>query len=197
MPEALIDVKLNSRSVLKLMTAAPDKVKRLSAAALNSLAFEIRRDDLPMGMENKIDRPTPFTKRGGRVERADANSDVQEAWVYMAERQDEYLKATVFGGVKTDKLPIPGRHASLNKYGNLPRKATKAKKAFYMRSKRNNMLLTVKRVGGKRSRRIQTIGVWAPKRTYTKTFPFFGIIETAVQRKYNRTYRRMYKRFFK
>jgi hypothetical protein len=195
MARPFVRVTLNTRQFLGQLLAAEGKVKRVSSIALNRIAFNVKKRDLPKGMDRYIDRPTPFTKRGGRVLKARARQEPQEAWVYMAPAQDRYLKPIVKGGVVRDNLPVPGGRARVNKYGNLPRGATKAKSAFHMKIR--GVGHHVKRIGRKGAKKIHVIGSWFKYRFYRPSFPFFKVVDRSAQRNYNREYRAAWRRVFR
>lgn len=194
--ENAIMVKVNTSNFYRQLGQAEGKVKRMTALGLNGLAFRIRKKDLPLGMDKNIDRPTPFTRRGGRVLKAKARDFPQVAWVYIAPIQEGYLKTIVKGGTRTDKLPVPGKEASRNKYGNLPRNATKGKKVFFLK-RGVGRGVHAKRVGPKKKRRLVIIAHWPFVRRYKKTFPLFEVVRKAASLNYNQELRKAFGRVFK
>ena len=103
-------------------------------------------------MDKDLDRPTPFTKSGVLVTRA--NKKNQTAVVSLKEIQAKYLKYQIDGGIRQAKLGapvlVPGNKLRLNKYGNIARnkfRGTKTSKNFFVKDgviyKRNKK--TVKR----------------------------------------------------
>jgi hypothetical protein len=196
--KGIVKVTINTRNFLKSVDKAPGKMKRVSAMALNNTAWSIKKKSGPAGMEKHLDRPTPFTKRGWRVLKAKAKQEPQTAWSYMAPIQDEYLKNLVTGGEETNMLPIPGRESTRNKYGNLPRRATKAKKAFWIKGKGGIKGYTVKQVGSKGDKENKVIAMWPWRRRYVKhTFPMVKVVRKGASRVFNREYRVAFRKVFK
>jgi hypothetical protein len=196
--EGLVTVKISTINLIKGINAAPNKLKRVSAWALNNTAFDIMRVSGPKGMEKHLDRPTPFTKRGWRVQKAKAKEEPQTAWSYMAPVQDNYLKSLVTGGEETEMLPIPGKTATTNKFGNLPRTATKGKKLFWIKGKGGIKGFTAKRIGRKGAKRVKVIAMWPWRRRYKKgTLPFTKIVRAGASRVFNREYRIAFRKVFK
>ena len=104
-------------------------VKRLSndlafvaAKSLTRTARKIAQEDMPQVVQRSLDRPTRFTKRGFYSIGAKKSSLV--AYVGIKDKQAEYLKYQIYGGVRTPKrklLRLPAEIA-LDAHGNILRR---------------------------------------------------------------------------
>lgn len=91
-----------------------------TSVALNNTAVEAQKE-AQREMGKRLDRPTPFTKKGVRVKRS--TKQKLQAEIFIQEIQAEYLKYAIEGGTRKPKnkaIPIPQK-IRLNKYGNMPR----------------------------------------------------------------------------
>ncbi|KKL24154.1 hypothetical protein LCGC14_2418140, partial [marine sediment metagenome] len=102
--------------------------------------LNIAKKDVIRQLDKDIDRPTPFTRRGFRVD--GANKQTLSGRLFILPKQNSYLQYQIFGGVRLPKgvaltlrpaKPGPGR-IKLNRFGNIPpsqaAKAQLAKGAF-------------------------------------------------------------------
>lgn len=90
------------------------------ALALTRTA-QIVRDETPDYLDQALDRPTPFSKRGVFVQRA--TTQKLEAVVGFKDAQAAYLELQEEGGTRQPKrraVVLPAR-IKLNQYGNIPR----------------------------------------------------------------------------
>lgn len=192
MSKLILEVNVNISNTLKGLGKTVKQLNRVNAMALNNTAFEIRKSDVPKGFEKSLDRPTPFTKRGVRVKKARSRAAFVMAWIHMAPIQDKYLSKQVFGGVSTEKHPVPSRTIKLNKYGNLTRRATKRKGTFNVR--KGNKSFTMIRSG---KRTVKMVALWPTSRRYRKRLPFDRIVYRGAKRVFNKHYRAAFKRVLK
>lgn len=91
-----------------------------TSVALNNTAVEAQKE-AQRQMGKRLDRPTPFTKKGVRVKRSSKRN--LQASVFIQDIQAEYLKYAIDGGTRKPKgraIPVP-QQIRLNKYGNMPR----------------------------------------------------------------------------
>jgi len=91
-----------------------------TALALNDTAEDVE-EAWELELEEKLDRPTPFTKRGIYKRRATKSRLTAE--VGFKTIQAGYLKYQMQGGVRRPKgraLLVPAK-TRLNKYGNMPK----------------------------------------------------------------------------
>ena len=89
--------------------------------ALNETARDIKANS-EKTIIRRLDRPTPFTKRGLALKRASKRN--LSAVVFFKDRQADYLELQQTGGTRRPKrkaLAVPFSQR-LNKYGNLPRR---------------------------------------------------------------------------
>ena len=91
-----------------------------TAKALTDTAGQIR-EAIPSALEQQLDRPTEFTKRGVFVR--PARRDNLAAVVGFMDRQAEYLKYQIAGGDRApnkQRLRLPS-NIVLDQFGNLPK----------------------------------------------------------------------------
>lgn len=105
------DFKEATQALRALKRAAENAV----VSTLNKTAFSLAREEWPKIAKRTIDRPTPFTLRGGRYKKATRNR--RRAVVYLAPRQERYLLPLLTG--QRIRKVIPGV-IRLNRYGNVP-----------------------------------------------------------------------------
>ena len=97
-----------------------DQVPFATAKALTRTAQAAQRA-VPAALEQDLDRPTEFTKRGTFI--VPARKSNLQAVVGFKDRQAEYMLYQIEGGVRAPKkkaLRLPGE-VVLNEYGNLPK----------------------------------------------------------------------------
>lgn len=104
-------------------------VRPAIAAGLTAAALAVQ-EELTAALIASIDDPTPFTQRAIAILPANYRAGREpDAIVYVQERQAEYLRLQIDGGVRragdyattrTGAL-VPGPHAPVDAYGNLPR----------------------------------------------------------------------------
>lgn len=95
-----------------------------TSLALNNTAIEAQKE-AQRQMGRRLDRPTPFTKRGVNVKRSSKYK--LQASIFIQDIQAEYLKYAIEGGTRRPKgkaIPIP-QGIRLNQFGNMPRNKIK------------------------------------------------------------------------
>jgi hypothetical protein len=95
-----------------------------TSLAINDTLNDIKRAE-ERQLERRLDRPTPFTKRGLAVKRATKRRLVGA--VFFKPIQSAYLEKLETGGTRRPKkkaIPVPANQRR-NKYGNMPRGAIK------------------------------------------------------------------------
>ena len=117
----MITVKIDGTQAVKAWLAGQQKQVRLGAArALTRMAGRVK-DALPAVMEQELDRPTPFSKRGWFVRRATPST--LTATVQLMDRQAAYLRYQIAGGARQAGprgIKLPG-NIVLDTFGNIPR----------------------------------------------------------------------------
>ena len=107
--------------------------------ALNATAKKVQQA-LPAGLEQQLDRPTPFTKNNSTFISKEnrATKDKLEVAVLFKDKQAEYLRYQVEGGVRQPKgraLRLPSA-IGLDAFGNLPRNTIKQLVAVAQRERK-------------------------------------------------------------
>ena len=152
------------------------------AAGINRTARAMEQNVL-VGMERHLDRPTPFTINSTVI--LPANQKHLDATLAIRPIQAQYLQTPIMGGDVSGTIVPVVSNASLNQYGNLPGKR-RGLEGIKGRSKRRFIAkigLTKavwERGPGNRLRAIATVDRTAPRRA---VFPFFEIGRQAAEQR--------------
>ncbi len=121
-----IKVKADTKRVKKWLKKIHKKQIPFATAQAITKTLVIAKKDLLRQLDKDIHQPTPFTRRGFRVD--GANKQTLTGRVFILPIQARYLAWSIFGGVKTPRgssfalrpmKPGPGR-IKLNRFGNIP-----------------------------------------------------------------------------
>lgn len=137
-------------------------------------------------LQKDLHNPTPFTKRANRVERATKRKRYSR--VYIAPVQAKYLSQQVYGGNVSKRVPVPPREAK-NQYGNLPRKATKRRRTYNVKT--GGKSYTFQRTSKKKSK---LLGTWTDSRVYGQRLEFHDPIRREVKKRYKGHLKREFKK---
>jgi|APSaa5957512493_1039668.scaffolds.fasta_scaffold00772_1 hypothetical protein len=160
------DIKRTRRQIKGFESQLPFAVMR----TLNELGFKIQKEQQRQ-VSRKLDNPTPFTKRGFRVEKAKMSN--LQTLIYIPPIQDEYMKYQIEGGTRNFRgkggAAIPGKGLKVNAYGNIPgkRKGLLKRKSDFIIPGRG-----VFRTVGKVTKKVIA---FVKKITYKNKFPFYQI----------------------
>lgn len=121
-----IKIKADTKRVKKWLRKVEKKQIPFATARAITQTLQVAKKDLIRQLDKDINRPTPFTRRGFRVD--GANKQTLTGRVFILPIQARYLAFQIFGGVKLPKgtalalRPIkPGAgRISLNRFGNVP-----------------------------------------------------------------------------
>lgn len=135
-----IQIKADTKRVKRFLTDVQKKQIPFATARAITQTLNVAKKDVIRQLDKDIDRPTPFTRRGFRVD--GANKQTLRGRLFILPKQNSYLQYQIFGGVRTPRgvaltmrpaKPGPGR-IKLNRFGNIPpsqaAKAQLAKGAF-------------------------------------------------------------------
>jgi len=196
-----ISVKSDVNKALKSMSRLHKKQVPFAAAlGLTMTAKKVAKVEQRM-MVRKLDRPTPFTIKGVRWERADKKDFATgrlHSRVYLMPTQAEYLRFQIEGGTRTPRgtaIAVPTSNVKLNRYGNLAGGQGRIKRLL---AKKNTFQGTIGGVAGvwqrsKRGKRSRggsgTIGqsglkllvAYESSAQYRPRFDFYGIAERSVR----------------
>lgn len=184
-----ISVKSDISEVTKYLTRLEkQQVPFATAHALTMTARHIAKKTLPQAMRKQLDRPTPFTQRGGRWERATKRKLMSS--VYLAPAQDEYLGWQIEGGTRR-RATVPAS-IRLNKYGNIPgRHQGKVKKLI---ARDDTFVGRVRGVSGvwqryNKNRKLRLLVRFEDSVQYRKRFDFYGVSAKEAKRWFPRQFR--------
>ena len=173
-----------SRLKRKIDTAAK-QAAYANVVALTKTAWSVKREE-EKAIERYLHNPTPFTKRAYLVKRATKARPYSQ--VYAKPIQEKYLSPQVWGGVVGKRVPVPPSSAK-NKYGNLPRTATKRKRAYSVHA--NGKDYTFVRTG---KRTTKLLGTWNDKRSYKARLPFHRIGQVSAKAVYGGHLKQAYRK---
>lgn len=143
------------------------------ARQLSMCAASLRQKE--MKEMDKLDRPTPFTKKG--VVYQQAKPSTLAANVSIRPTQSQYLANLVYGNTVNKPKPVPSLRAK-NKYGNLPRNATRRSRVFTLRVRRTGGIVVLQR---KSKRNVITLAYWSKRRLYREgIYDFYGVARRHV-----------------
>lgn len=178
----MIDIKLSVKNTSNwLNNVATKQIPFAAANTLNNVAFGVKDEEVK-ALDTYLDRPTPFTKRGYEVVKANRNRLV--ASVRARQAQAEYLKFQVGGGSRTPKktaIVLP-RATGLNKFGNMPRGRVKSlmNQKTVFSGKVNGVGGIWRRTGGKSNPGLKLLVRYTGEASYRKILPFANVAEVAV-----------------
>ena len=195
-----ITVKTNVEEAMKGLARINKKQIPFAAAlGLTNTAKRLAEVEKRM-MVKQLDRPTPFTIRGIRYQRAnkaDYSTGRLHSRVYIMDKQAEYLRLQIQGGTRTPSgkaLPVPTKNLKLNKYGNIPGGQGRIQKLL---SRKNTFQGTINGIPGiwqrpakgKRKRGgygttgptgLKLLVAYEPTAQYQPRFDFYGIAKRVV-----------------
>ena len=128
MPSPSLTIKLKDpRKVKRFLTRLEKKQIPFATALAITKTLQRAKVGVIKQAKKDIDRPTPFTLRGFRVQ--SANKRTLTGRLFIAPIQENYLRYQIFGGVRRPKgtalaLPPAKPEAGgvrLDRYGNVPR----------------------------------------------------------------------------
>ena len=136
-----------------------------------------------------LDRPTPFTRLAyvypsGRFRGKRSTKRNLVATLTPADRQAQYLYYQIKGGTDTRNKAIPAASYPLDQYGNLPRRATRARGVFLFRKKRIAMAAKEEK-----NRHLIPVAFFNRRRNYRARYPVWTIAELSVLRNYKYCFR--------
>ena len=195
----MFNIKGDLKPIMKSLTKVQKKQIPFAAAnAINNTLFDIQKAEKAQ-MPKKLDRPTPFTLKAFKINKAKKSMLVGDIHVMPAKYK--YLKYQIEGGTRTGNIGVPTKHAKLNKYGNIPnRKRGLIKNKNQFIGKINNVSGVWERghynksgsftsKGKSASTALKLIVAFENTVNYKKKFPFFKIADGVARKKFQRNMR--------
>lgn len=145
-----ITITTNLAEVRDQLGAQAKQVSYAAAVALTKTAAKVRQA-IPAELDRVLDRPTPFTKSGTYIKRAEKHDLVAE--VNFRPIQSKYLRLQADGGTRPSGdagIKLPG-NIVLNEFGNIPKGLTNQLKAAAQNGKLSAAI--VRRLGVAHNRR--------------------------------------------
>ena len=190
-----VPLQLAIKTEIKEATRHLDLLQRkqipyATSRALNDTAWDARAA-VQAQLPKKLDRPTPWTIRGVRVDKSSKRRLL--AGVYFSPDRAKYMRFQVFGGTRVSSrhpIVLP-RAIRINKYGNIPRG-----KIRRLLQKPNTFISTIHGVGGVWQRPKKTgaplvlLARFGTAAAYQPRFPFKKIVSGVARSKFPRHFHR-------
>mgnify|MGYP003139418440 CR=1 FL=1 len=192
-----VSVKSNVKEITKWTTNAQKKqIPFATQNAINTTLFQLRKE-MGKQLDKKLDRPTPFTKRGFFVNKA--KKSLLVGILIMKDVVANYMQFQVDGGIRADSkfIPIPFvPNARLNKFGNIIGKRTGLIK------KQTQFMGTVKGTTGvwertNRNQKVKLIIGFEKSATYKPRFPFYIIAQKFSANVFDKNFTKSFNRALK
>ena len=181
----MFNVKGDLKPLIKHMSKVQKRQIPFAAAnAINATLFDVMKAEKAQ-MPKKLDRPTPYTMKAFKINKAKKSMLVGDIHV-MPERY-KYLKYAIEGGTRTGNVLVPSRTAKLNKFGNIAglKDGYKLKKNQY-KGKIGNTY----GVWEKTKTKTKLVILFTKSATYKKRFPFFKIADGVARKKFQRNFKK-------
>jgi hypothetical protein len=212
--EAVMDISFLSDIEAVMNSVAEHQKKRVAYAAKFALDKTARQAkyDLIAGLDEQIDRPTPFTKFG--IGTSNAHTNNLQYSVFIKDLQTKYMQYQVLGGRRDqkpyekklaayvgDRVTVISKYAKQNKHGNLSRNTinkivervitnafgvTAGGKHYFIGRPAGGRLPDG--VWEKSKNRLKPILLFVTRADYTKRFKFNDIAEQSVRENFNRLF---------
>ncbi len=181
-----ISVKMDVQAVTRsLSNLQARQIPFATSQALNDTAIQARQQVIDK-LDQYIDRPTPFTKRGFIYRRSSKSK--LTAQVLILDNRWKYLKYQVRGGVRHPAgkaIPV-GVAAKRNKYGNMGRNQLQT-----LINSSTSFVGEIDGVGGVWDRRTGRLLVaFVSKASYNANLPFYALVRAAVDKTFRRNFDR-------
>jgi hypothetical protein len=180
----MFNVKGDIKPITKHLNKLHKKQIPFAAAqAINNTLFDVMKAQKAQ-LPKKLDRPTPFTMKAFKVNKAKKTELVGD--IHVTPERYKYLKYAIEGGTRTGNIGVPTRHAKLNKYGNIPQRRKGLIK------NKNQFIKTIGNITGVWERNntgTKLVVAFEKSVTYKKQFPFYKIAEGVARKKFQRNFK--------
>ena len=192
-----VNVESNIKEITKWTTNAQKKqIPFATQNAINTTLFQLRKE-MAKQLDKKLDRPTPFTKRGFFVNKA--KKTLLVGFLIMKDVVADYMQYQVDGGIRTDSkfFSVPFvPNARLNKFGNIIGKRTGLIK------KDTQFIGTVKGTTGvfertNKNQKLKLIIGFEKSVNYRPRFPFYLIAQKFSENMFDRNFAKAFSRALK
>ena len=109
-----VNVKSNIKEITKWTTNAQKKqIPFATSVAINNTLFQLKAEQSKQ-MDKKLDRPTPFTKRGFIIKKS--KKSILVGVLLMKDIVANYMQFQIEGGVRSTgkRIPIPFKPNALS-----------------------------------------------------------------------------------
>lgn len=189
-----VNVKTNIKEITKWTTSVQKKQIPFATAMAINATLGIGKGNtgkkldkvLGQQMEQKLDNPTPRTKKAFyRLRATKTNLTGVLGFVDWAAK---YMQYQIEGGTRASgkKFGIPTKNAKLNKYGNIPNRKDGLVK------KKNQKIMTINGMTGvwetHKDRTVKLIIAFKNSATYKPKFPFYKIAAGYVNKNFTKNF---------
>lgn len=180
----MFNVKGDMKQITKHLNSVQKKqIPFATANAINSTLFDIMKIEKKQ-MELKLDRPTPFTLKGFRINKATKTKLSGD--ISIAPDRYKYLQYQIEGGTRNrTNIPVPTRQAKLNKYGNIGGQGKNR-----LIKKKSQYIGNINGTDGvwerTRSGKSKLIVAFRQSVKYKKKFPFYKIADGVARNKFKK-----------
>ena len=200
----MFNVKGDMKPIIKHLNKTQKRQIPFAAAqAINNTLFDIMKAEKAQ-LPKKLDRPTPFTMKAFKINKAKKTMLVGD--IHVTPQRYKYLKYAIEGGTRTGNIGVPTKHAKLNKYGNIP-----MRKKGLIKNK-NQFISTINNVSGvwerghynksgsftskgkSASTALKLVVAFNNTVSYEKRFPFYKIAQGVARKKFQRNFQKTLKR---
>ena len=182
-----ISVTSNIKKVTHSMRNVRKQLPFATSKAINKTLTRVKDAEMTE-IVRKIDRPKPETVEAFWIDRSDYRKKKMYGSVSLKDR-NQYLTGLITGGTELKPRPVPGRQAKLDLYGNLPRRATKAKRTFNATTRRG-LSGVWKRTGRGKNAKVHLVGHYPNARNYRPRLDFYGVAGRTTRNHFEREMRR-------
>jgi len=197
----MMSIKIDMRGFDELASKMDDLQKKqlpfALAKALTDTAVQAKKA-VDVQLPKKLDRPTPFTMRAIGNKRA--SKRLLQSEVFVKDKQAEYLRFAIEGGVRKPKgraIATPGSKVKLNRYGNMPGARGKAgkllanKKTYFSGKPKGKPAAPAgiwQRMGKGGRMKLRLVVAYEKEITYKKRLPFYKIVNDVVQHRFKKNF---------
>jgi hypothetical protein len=190
-----ISVSSNINKVARqLSREAKTQIPFATASAINNTAFSVRKA-VQVQLPKYIDRPTPYTVRGVRVDKA--KKTLLQGSVFFIPRVAEYMWYQVEGGTRRASkkwIAVPTGNVKLNKYGNVPRSKKGLIKTNRQFIGKINETTGVWQGGTRAEPRIKLLHKFVKQAQYKRRFPFYKISQGLINSQFDKEFAKAFNR---
>jgi hypothetical protein len=188
-------MRLNIKSDVKRGVRRLERIgsnnKYATMLAINGTLYHCR-NAMINEIDQKVDRPTNFTRQAFKYDKA---LKARLVGVIYLREINKYLTGLIYGGTETKKHQVIGKRYPDNRYGNLPRGATKKPKTFSATIQGQPGVW--QRMGTKKNPKVRLVAHFPRARSYKPTIKFEQTCDKTARLRFASEYRKGVKKAFR